>query len=199
MADITATLAPKSNQLDNIDLITGARVFTVVSVDVRESAEQPVVIHLAEFDRPWKPAVTMRRVLAQCWGPDSSQWVGRRVELFRDPDVTYGKDKPGGTRIRRISHIDQPVVADVMVSQGRMGKYTVDPLPDAPKATPAPHLPSREDVAACDDLATLQAWCDASTGQRKAAITARIAYLMGASDEPVDDPTAAEEQGELIP
>ncbi len=187
MSDITETLAPKSDQLDNIDLATGPRVFTVTSVDVRKGAEQPVVIHLAEFERPWKPGVTMRRVLAQCWGVDSSKWAGQRVELFRDPDVTYGKDKPGGTRIRRISGIDKPVAADVMLSQGRMGKYAVDPLPDAlaqSKPAPAQHFPTREEVAACTNLHQLQAWSAASTGARKDAIEARIAELM----EPTDDP-----------
>lgn len=189
MDDITDTLAPKSDQLDGIDLAaTGPRIFTVESVDVRKGSEQPVVIHLAEFDRPWKPAVTMRRVLATCWGTKSSAWAGRRAELYYEPNVTYGKDKPGGTRIKRLSHIDGPIDVDVMLSQGRMGKYHVQPLTE-PAPTPTRHVPTPAEVAACTDLATLQGWRDESNARLTAAVDARIKALFD-QDEAVPDDAA---------
>ena len=61
--DITATLAPKSDQLDAIDLVGGPRIFTVTDVTAG-NPEQPVNVHLAEFDRVWRPGKSMRRVLA---------------------------------------------------------------------------------------------------------------------------------------
>lgn len=131
MPDISDTLTPNSNQLDNIDLRGGPpRIFTVTSVDVRVGAEQPVSVHLAEFDRPWKPGKNMRRVLAFCWGRNSDTWPGKRVELFADESVKFGNETPGGTRISRLSHIDGPKSAPIMLSQGRPGTYKVDPLPD---------------------------------------------------------------------
>lgn len=131
MADISETLAPKSDQLDNIDLRgSDPRVFTVTRVDVNAGADQPVVVHLAEFDRPWKPGKNMRRVLAFCWGRESDNWVGKQVELFSDERVRFGNETPGGTRISRLSGIDGPKSCPVMLSQGRAGVYKVDPLPE---------------------------------------------------------------------
>jgi hypothetical protein len=174
--DITDTLAPKSDQLDNIDLASGPRIFTVESVDLHPKGEQPVVIHLVEFDRPWKPGKQMRRVLADpdCWGPKSSAWVGRRVELFRDPAVTFGKDTPGGTRIRALSHISGPVDVLLIGSQGRMGKYHVEPLAKGPTV---------EDVAAATDPEVLRGWWDKSNPRLCAAIEARVAELAKGADQ----------------
>src|SRR5690349_21496802 len=101
--DITDSLAPTSDQLDAVDLLGGPRIFTIESVSTG-NAEQPVQVHLAEFPRVWRPGKSMRRVLAYCWTPDAATWTGRRVELYCDPEVMFGKDKVGGTRISRLSH-----------------------------------------------------------------------------------------------
>lgn len=127
--DITETLAPNSDQLDAIELVSGPRIFTIERVS-KGNAEQPVNIHFTNFPRPWRPSKGMRRVLAAAWGTDASQWSGRRVELFFDPDVTFGKDKPGGTRISRMSHIDGPTRLPLLVSRGKSAIFTVDPLTD---------------------------------------------------------------------
>lgn len=128
--DISDTLAPKSDQLDAVDLLGGPQTFTVASVS-RGNAEQPVQVHLTEFPRVWRPGKTMRRVLAFCWGNDASQWVGRRVTLYCDADVMFGSEKVGGTRISHLSHIDKPMRVPVIVKKGRGGSFAVEPLPDA--------------------------------------------------------------------
>lgn len=175
MPDISETLAPKSDQLDNIDLRGGPpRVFTVTKVDVKPGAEQPVTVHLAEFPRPWKPGKNMRRVLAHCWGRDSDYWPGKRVELYADEKVKFGNDTPGGTRIKRLSHIDGPQSAPILVSQGKPGTYKVDPLPDA---TPTPTEPTAEQVAACTSPDDLRAMWQSSGAERRAQIEARVAEL----------------------
>lgn len=154
MPDISETLKPKSDQLDNIDLRgIGPQIFTVTAVDVNANSDQPVVVHLAEFDRPWKPGKNMRRVLAHCWGRNSDSWPGKRVELFADESVTFGKETPGGTRISRVSGIDKPTKAPVMLSQGRAGLYAVDPLPD-PTPEPTPQELAEQIVAALPDATT---------------------------------------------
>jgi len=184
--DITETLAPKSDQLDNIDLAGGPRIFTVKSVDVHKDSEQPVVVHLVEFDRPWKPSKQMRNVLGWpgCWGVKSSTWAGKRVELFRDPSVTFGKETPGGTRIRALSNIDGPQEVPIMLSRGRMGTYHVDPLPDESSG------PTADDIAACADVATLRSWWQQSTPALRKSIEARVAELSAPSEgsaQPDDD------------
>lgn len=144
--DITDTLAPDSDQLDGIDLAGGPQTFTVKSVS-RGNAEQPVNVHLAEFPRgPWRPGKNMRRVLAACWGADASAWVGRRVELYFDPTVTFGKDTPGGTRIAALSNIDKAQKIPLLVSRGKSAVYTVQPLKiasNAPGDRQSPVEPNR--------------------------------------------------------
>lgn len=134
--DISETLAPDSDQLDAIELISGPRTFAIERVS-RGNAEQPVNIHLIDFPRPWRPGKSMRRVLAAAWGTDASVYAGRRVTLYYDPEVTFGKEKCGGTRISHLSHIDKPQKVSLLVSRGKSKVYTVQPLTEAaptPKA-----------------------------------------------------------------
>src|SRR5690606_24193532 len=127
--DISDTLAPTSDQLDAVDLLGGPRTFTIERV-TKGNVEQPVQVHLAEFDRPWRPGKSMRRVLAACWGTDASVYVGRRVTLYCDPNVMFGKDKVGGTRISHLSHIDGVKKVPLLVSRGKSAIWTVEPLRD---------------------------------------------------------------------
>jgi hypothetical protein len=127
--DITDTLAPKSDQLDAVDLLGGPQTFTITDVS-KGNAEQPVNVHLAEFPRVWRPGKSMRRVLAACWGTDASQWVGRRVTLYCDERVTFGSDVVGGTRISHLSHIDKPKSIPLLIKRGKSATFKVDPLPD---------------------------------------------------------------------
>lgn len=142
--DITDTLAPKSDQLDSVDLVGGARTFTITGVKAGASAEQPVEVKLAEFPRVWRPSKGMRRVLAAAWTPIASEWVGRRVELFCDPDVKFGGVEVGGIRIRALSHIDGPKKVPLLIAKGRSAMFVVEPLPDAPARVP---LEQRIDAA----------------------------------------------------
>ena len=170
--DITDTLAPASEQLDAIELVAGPRIFTVERV-TRGNAEQPVNVHFTDFPRPWRPSKGMRRVLAACWGADASTWVGRRVELFMDPEVTFGKEKPGGTRIARLSHIDGPQKVPLLVSRGKSAIFTVEPLADAP----APVDPTPEQIAALSDLGALGELWKQSGPQARALIEERVGVL----------------------
>lgn len=129
--DISQTLAPNSDQLDAVDLRGNPpRTFTITEVDVRQNSDQPVSIRLAEFPRVWRPGKSMRRVLAYCWGNDSSVWIGRRVELYCDDRVSFGGEQIGGTRVSRLSHIDGPKSIPLIISRGKSGVFKVKPLPD---------------------------------------------------------------------
>jgi len=149
--DISDTLAPNSDQLDAIELVSGPRVFTIAEV-TKGSNEQPVNVNFTDFPRPWRPSKGMRRVLAACWGADASAWVGRRVQLYLDPDVTFGKEKPGGTRIAALSHIDKPKQVPLLVSRGKSAVFVVKPLPDdaPPRAAASPAV-SEETLAVLTD------------------------------------------------
>lgn len=134
--DITETLAPASDQLDAIELVAGPRTFVVESV-VAGSNEQPVQVRLAGFPRVWRPSKGMRRVLAAGWGVDASKWAGRSVTLFFDPNVTFGKDTPGGTRIAAMSDLKggKRLSVPLLISRGKSAIFTVEPLTESAPAT----------------------------------------------------------------
>jgi len=171
--DISDTIAPNSDQLDAVDLLSGPRTFTIERVS-KGSAEQPVNIHLAEFPRVWRPGKSMRRVLVAIWGPDASAYVGRRLTLFCDETVVFGGVAVGGVRISAMSEIDKRRKVPLIVSRGKSAIWTVDPLPDAAPATPEP---TSESVAATTDREVLKAMWHASGDERRAEIEARVAEL----------------------
>jgi len=177
--DISETLAPTSDQLDAVDLLGGPRTFTITDVS-KGNAEQPVQIGLAEFPRVWRPGKSMRRVLAACWGTDASQWAGRRVTLYCDPNVTFGKEKTGGTRISHLSHIDKRKSVPLLVSRGKSAIFTVEPLKEQ-ALPPAQAEPTPDQIATCTNTDTLRDWWHVSGDERRAEIQARVAELGGAA------------------
>lgn len=170
--DISSTLAPNSEQLDAVELVGGPQTFTIESVS-KGPADQPVQIHLKGFPRPWRPGKSMRRVLAACWGTDASVYVGRRVTLFCDESVVFGKERVGGTRIAALSHIDKPKSIPLLVTRGKSAMYTVEPLTEPLR----PAEPTAEEVAACTDVDALRAMYDAAGPEMRALIRARKAEL----------------------
>lgn len=169
--DISNMLVGKSDQLDNVDLLSGPRDFTITSVS-GGSEEQPLNVGLAEFPRPWRPGITMRRLLAAIWGPDASVYVGRRIRLYRDPEVSFGTDKTGGTRLSHASHLDKKVTVTLPKSKGRFAAHVVEPIPVEPTA---------EQVAASTDIDELRAMYAISGEERREQITARVAEIKEAS------------------
>jgi hypothetical protein len=137
---MTASIAPKSDQLNAEDLLTGPRTFTIAEVK-RGSAEQPVDVHLVEFPgRPFKPSKTVRRIMVGAWGPDASTYAGKRLTLYRDPAVRFGGMDVGGIRVSHMSGIDKPMTLVLSVSKGKRAPYVIKPLADdAPAAAPVPN------------------------------------------------------------
>lgn len=170
--DISKALAPKTDQIDATDLIGNApQIFTITAVSENGTEladQQPVNIRLAETKLYYRPSKGMLRVLADNWGKDVSKWVGRQVELYGDPNVYFGKEKRGGTRISRLSHIDSSHTTLINPRGGKGAYFTVKPLPDAAPVDPNAALIAelRNEWATADD-------------DRKAAIQAEVAALQG--------------------
>lgn len=130
--DLAATTAPRSDQQNFDDYVAGPKTLTISEVRAG-TAEQPVEIHVVEYPgRPYKPSKSMRRVLVQAWGSDGATYAGRRITLYGDPDVTFGRDRVGGIKISHLSHIAAPVQVALTVTRGKRAPFTVQPLPDAP-------------------------------------------------------------------
>lgn len=136
--DLTDTIVPRSDQLNSDDLMSGPRTFTIEKVE-RGSAEQPVNIYLVEFPngRPWRPSKSMLRVLVMVWGKESSEYAGRRLTLYRDPEIRFGPDKVGGVRVSHMSHLPKRVTMALTEKRGSRKPFTVEPLPDTAPASPA--------------------------------------------------------------
>lgn len=181
MTDIAKLIEPKSDQQNFDDYITGPKTVTISEVRLLDSDQQPMHLHLAEFPgRPYKPNLSMRRVLLGIWGKEGlAGWVGRKLTLYGDPSVKFGKHEVGGIKISHLSHIDQPRTVNLTVTRGRKEPFTVQPL------GPVVELPEgwADDVAACDTVDDLTEffemardagwWCPdvaAACTARKAAI-----------------------------
>jgi hypothetical protein len=129
--DLTESIAPRSDQLNADDLISGPVTVTISEV-VAGSAEQPVDVRLVEFPgRAYRPSKSMRRVMVLAWGPEASAYTGRRLKLYRNPEITFGKDKVGGIEISALSHLAKPLTVALTATRGRRKSFSVEPLPDA--------------------------------------------------------------------
>jgi hypothetical protein len=161
--DLTESIAPKSDQLDAVDLISGPRTFTIERV-TKGNAEQPFNFHLAEFPRVWRPGKSMRRVIVAAWGPDATKYAGQRVTLYCDPSVQFGGEAVGGTRISHMSGIDKPLKVPLLVKRGKSATFTVQPLTEpapAPKPEPKPEQFWLDQIEGCTNLRGL--WNEAKT------------------------------------
>lgn len=78
----------------------------------------------------------MRRVLAAAWGRDASQYIGRSLTLFRDPEVLYGGVKVGGIRVSHMSDLDGPLSIALTVTRQKRLPYKVLPLAAATTTSP---------------------------------------------------------------
>lgn len=125
--DISCTLASKADQLDAVDLVTGPITGKVISVDIVDD-KQPVHIHLDCWHVPFKPCLTMRRIISICWGTKRSQWLGKSMSLYCDPFVKFGKETPGGVRISHLSDISETKTINLTITRGRTAPFVVQPL-----------------------------------------------------------------------
>lgn len=134
MTDVGSTIAPKSDQLNADDLISGPITIRVTGVSASPSSpEQPININFdGDRGKPYKPCKSMRRVLVHMWGRDGSLYVGRSMTLYRDPDVQFGGIKVGGIRISHLSHIEEAMTMALTNTRASRKPYTVKPLSQEP-------------------------------------------------------------------
>ncbi len=125
---IDMRIEPKSDQLNADDLIAGPVTVTITGVKGMPTPEQPVAIMLSDGRKPYFPCKSMRRMLVAIWGPDASQYVGRRLTLYRDPEVAFGGMAVGGIRISHASHLTSPVIVALTVTRAKRAPYRVLPL-----------------------------------------------------------------------
>lgn len=128
--DIRHTIVPKSDQLNADQMLAGPMTVTVERVSVSKS-EQPVTIHyVGDGGRPFKPCLTMRKVLALAWGTDANKWPGKSMRLYNDPSVRWGNAEVGGVRISHLSDIPSDIKVSLAATKGKKVQYEIKRMPD---------------------------------------------------------------------
>lgn len=130
------TIAPKSDQLNYDDLISGPIRVRVTGL-AKGSVDQPVIVKVANAEtgeqmRDYKPCKSMRRVLVSTWGNSGKDWIGKEAVLVGDPGVVFGGAKVGGIRISHVSGITQPLRLMLTTTRSKRSEYVVKPI--EPKA-----------------------------------------------------------------
>ena len=130
--NLTESIAPKSDQINADDLMSGP--ITVTIKEVRKgSAEQPVDVILEEYPgRCYRPSKSMRRVMVAAWGVEASDYTGHKLTLFRNPEIAFGGMKLGGVEIAAMSHVSKPITIALTTTRSKRKNFTVAVLPDAP-------------------------------------------------------------------
>lgn len=126
------TIEPNSDQLNADDLITGPITVTIEGVK-RGSSDQPIDVMISGH-RPYRPCKSMRRVLIAAWGDRGSDWIGKSLILYRDPNVKFGGVAVGGIRISHLSDIDGPLKIMLTANRQKRAPFEVEPL--HPSKTP---------------------------------------------------------------
>lgn len=145
MVDLSRTIAPKSDQLNADDLISGAKTIKITDVKLAETPEQPISIFFdGDNGKPYKPCKSMRRVLVQIWGSDGRAFIGRSMTLYRDEGVKFGGMDVGGIRISHMSDMkgNKPVTLALTASKANRKPFKVMPLViEQVEAKPQPSTP----------------------------------------------------------
>ncbi|MGP5483894.1 hypothetical protein ACTXMZ_12995 [Brachybacterium alimentarium] len=141
--DLSTTIQPKSDQLNADSLKPGPVTVTIQNV-TKGTEEQPANLHLVEYPgRAYRPNLTMRRLLVEIWGGDTTAYAGRRLTLFRNPHTKFGRDTVGGIEISHLSHIDRRATVMLTVTRGKKKPFHVEPLVEQ-QAAPAPPSPRNQ-------------------------------------------------------
>ena len=166
MTTLTEALAPRSDQLNADDLISGPRtlVFTAGRT-IKDGRDTKLVLNFqGDNGKPWKPCKTMGRAMVMVWGLTDENFaekiVGKAVRAYRDPEVRFGdQGAVGGIRISHMSHIDSPKTVKLTVSQGKKGQFVFQPLPRVAEDTAdkaaewaADHIAAIDDATTVEDL-----------------------------------------------
>jgi uncharacterized protein YqfB (UPF0267 family) len=128
--DLSKTIIPKSDQLNADDLISGAKTIKIRDIKAGADDTQPVNIYFyGDNNKPFKPCKSVRRILVQLWGSDGSQYIGRRLTLFRDDSVKWAGVEIGGIRVSHASHIETATRVLVTTAKNKRTPMTIEVLP----------------------------------------------------------------------
>lgn len=131
ISNLRDTIVPKSDQLNAEQLLSAPMTILVTDVKRGSGVDQPVIVsYLNDEGRPYKPCKTCRKILIFAWGDDGSEWIGKRMTLYCDPDIKFGGVKVGGIRISHLSNIERDMAVSLNVTKGKKGEFIIKKLAD---------------------------------------------------------------------
>lgn len=180
--DVTKAIEPKSDQLNADDLLTGPRTIKIRDVKVQSGKEQPVWIYFeGDSNKPWKPSKSATRCLAMFWGADSSQWIGLRCTIWRDPEITWAGAKVGGIMPSHLEGLKSAQTVLLTKTRGSKKPTVLKPLDVRERpVTPTPVESETLDLSALAEEAAVaktmtreekRAWWDSKTSEEQAALS----------------------------
>jgi hypothetical protein len=128
--DLSGTIKANSDQLNADDLVAGPITVQVEGVTLTKDPKQPVHIYYYGCEnKPFKPCLTVRRMLIALWGKDGNQWANRWMNLYIDASVSFGNQKNiGGIRVDAVSHISSTATISLTVRRGMKQHFTIKPI-----------------------------------------------------------------------
>lgn len=127
MVDISDTLLVKSDRICADDLLAGDLIITVTKADkFTEDTKKRIKIWNDVFpDKCYIPTTGMARAIAMKWGKDSDNWIGKQLQLYREPTVIYAQKEVGGVEVRNMSHIPESFTFMLKVSKYKSRPHTI--------------------------------------------------------------------------
>lgn len=163
ISDLSGTIIPKSDQLNADQLLGGPMQILITGVSRGTDEKQPIFIDYAGGEgRPWKPCLTMRKVLIAAWGKDGREWIGKSAVLFNDSSVLYGGAQVGGIRVSALSDIPSDMTLLVTEKRGKKTKVVIKKLQDHD------YMPALRESAALGIDALKDAWSKIPASHRQA-------------------------------
>lgn len=148
----------RTDQINADELIGRSVTYTIAGVRPGKATTKYDIDLVESPGKCWRPPITMQKLLVIAWGNEASEWIGRRVTLYTDPTVSFGKDKVGGIRISHLSHITEPVQANLLVTRGKRKMHTVQPLVESTPEVPADVIETATKAHADGNLEAYKQW-----------------------------------------
>ena len=127
--DMSQVIKGKSDQLNVDDIVGTQLMIQVENINITTDPKQPVQIFYIGSAIPFKPCLTVRRILAALWGKDGNQWIGRFMNLYVDQDVDFGNQKQiGGLRVNALSNIEKRATIKLTARRGMKKEYIIEPI-----------------------------------------------------------------------
>ena len=104
MANINQMIESKYLKQSDVDGEVEVTILKIGQINVAREDEQPEMkwaAKLEEFKKPMVLNSTNLQLLAKaCGSEESDDWIGKKVVIFADPNVSFGGKLVGGLRVK---------------------------------------------------------------------------------------------------